>query len=81
MIVEVNEEGAILIPAELVQAAPKTRLEVDREGTSLVVKPLAPKAKGRSRSIVESLPVLEGRLADPMQSFRREDLYGPDATR
>ena len=32
MIVEVNEAGEILIPAELVQAPSHTRLEADREG-------------------------------------------------
>jgi bifunctional DNA-binding transcriptional regulator/antitoxin component of YhaV-PrlF toxin-antitoxin module len=42
MIVEVNEAGEILIPAELVRAAPRTRLEADREGDLVVLKPLAP---------------------------------------
>jgi hypothetical protein len=79
MIVEVNDAGEILVPAELVQAAPHTRLKADREGDVVVLKPLAEKLAGRSRRVVDSLPVLEGRLADPAMTFRREDIYGPDA--
>ncbi len=79
MIVEVNESGEILVPAELVQAPPHTRLKADREGDSVVLKPLARKTAERSRRLVDSLPVLEGRLADPAMTFRREDIYGPDA--
>ena len=41
MIVEVNDAGEILVPAEPVQAAPHTRLKADREGDSVVLKPLA----------------------------------------
>jgi hypothetical protein len=77
MIVEVNDAGEILIPAELVQAAPRTRLTADREGDAVVLKPLAVKVGKRDR-LVDSLAVLEGRLADPELTFRREDLYGPD---
>jgi hypothetical protein len=40
MIVEVNDAGEILIPAELVQAAPHTFLVADREGESVVLTPL-----------------------------------------
>jgi hypothetical protein len=43
MIVEVHEAGEILIPAELVQASPHTRLSADRDGDSVVLKPLAEK--------------------------------------
>jgi bifunctional DNA-binding transcriptional regulator/antitoxin component of YhaV-PrlF toxin-antitoxin module len=77
MIVEVNDAGEILIPAELVQAAPRTRLKADREGDSVVLKPLAEKPRERSR-LLDSLPVLNGHLADPAMTFRREDIYGPD---
>jgi len=41
MIVEVNDAGEILVPAELVQAAPHTRLKADREGNAVILKPLA----------------------------------------
>jgi hypothetical protein len=81
MIVEVNDLGEILIPAELVRAAPRTRLKADREGDLLVLKPLPVRAAGKSRGIVDSLPVVEGRLADPAMTFRREDIYGTDAGR
>ena len=79
MIVEVNEAGEILIPAELVQAAPHTRLEADREGDLVVLKPLSEKPGGRGHRVVDSLPILEGRLGDPAMTFRRKDIYGPDA--
>lgn len=77
MIVEVNDAGEILVPAELVQAPPHTRLEADREGDSVVLKPLADKP-ARKAGLVSSLPVMEGRLADPAMTFRREEIYGPD---
>jgi hypothetical protein len=38
MIFEVGDTGEILVPAELVQTAPHTRLEADREGDSAVLK-------------------------------------------
>ena len=79
MIVEVNDAGEILVPAELVQAAPHTRLSVHRDGDSVVLRPVAVKATGGRRRVVDSLPILEGRLADPEMTFRREDIYGPDA--
>jgi hypothetical protein len=79
MIVEVNDSGEILVPAELVQAPPHTRLRADREGNSVVLKPLPEKPRGRNRRLVDSLPTLEGRVSDPSMTFRREDIYGPDA--
>jgi len=80
MIVEVNDAGEITIPAELVQAAPHTRLKANREGDLVVLQPLTDElAEGRSSRLVDSLPVLEGELTDPAMTFRREDIYGPDA--
>jgi hypothetical protein len=78
MIVEVNDAGEILVPAELVQAPPHTRLKADREGDAVVLKPLAEKAAKRDHLVVDSLPILEGRLVDPAMTFRREDIYDPD---
>ncbi len=77
MIVEVNDAGEILVSAELVQAPPHTRFEAAREGNSVVLKPLAAEA-ARKTAPVSSLPVLEGRLADPAMTFGREEIYGPD---
>jgi hypothetical protein len=77
MIIEVNDAGEILVPAELVQAPPHTRLEADREGDSVVLKPLAEHAALRTHR-AGLLPVLEGRLTDPAMTFRREDIYGSD---
>lgn len=78
MIVEVNDAGEILVPAELVQAAPHTRLEADREGDSVVLKPLTERPARRSQRLADALPALEGRLTDPGMTFRREDIYGRD---
>ena len=78
MIIEVNEAGEIVIPAELVQAAPHTRLEAGREGDSLVLKPVADQSTFHSQSFEALLPLLEGRLVDPMMTIRREDIYGAD---
>ncbi len=77
MIVEANDAGDILVPAELVQAAPHTRLEAGREGDAVVLRPLAERSAPGKRRIVDSLPVLEGRLSHPAMTFRREDIYGP----
>jgi len=79
MIVEVNDAGEILVPAEPVRAAPRTRLNADREGDSVVLESLVGKPLGAKARLVDSLPVLEGRLFDPAMTFRREDIYGPDA--
>ncbi|MDQ1469127.1 MAG: hypothetical protein QOJ99_607 [Bryobacterales bacterium] len=78
MIVEVNDAGEILLPAELVQAVPHTHLRADREGDSVVLKPLAEKPARRHHKLVASLPVLEGRPSEPAMTFRREDIYGAD---
>jgi hypothetical protein len=80
MIVEVNDAGEILVPAELVQAAPHTRLKADREGDMVVLKPLEDQPVARGQRLVDSLPILDGRLADPSMTFRREDIYGTDAS-
>jgi hypothetical protein len=77
MIVEVNDAGEILVPAEPVQAAPRTRLRADREGDSVVLKPIVEKGRRRDRRLVDSLPILEGQLSDPAMTFRREGIYGP----
>ena len=78
MIVEVNDAGEILVPAELVQAAPHTRLKADRRGGVVVLEPLAEKPVARTHRISESLPILEGCFADLSMTFRREDIYGTD---
>lgn len=77
MIIEVNDAGEILVPAELVQAPPHTRLEADREGDSVVLKPILEQVTLRKHPGA-LLPVLEGRLTDPAMTFRREDIYGSD---
>jgi hypothetical protein len=77
MIIEVNDAGEILVPAELVQAPPHTRLEADREGDSVILKPL-PEQPAVHTHRAALLTVLEARLTDPSMTFRREDIYGSD---
>ena len=37
-------------------------------------KPLAEKPRGSNHRLVDSLPILDGRLSDPAMTFRREDI-------
>ena len=78
MIVEVNESGQILIPAELILAAPHTRLTADRDGDTVILRPVT----GRNNPAnggVASLLTLEGQFSDPGMTFRREEIYGADS--
>lgn len=79
MIVEVNDAGEILVPAELIRTTPHTLLNANREGNSVVLKPLPEESAGRCRGLVDSLPILEGKLAETAMTFRREDIYDPGA--
>jgi virulence-associated protein VagC len=56
MIVEVNDAGDILVPAELVQAAPHTRLEADREGDAVILRPLAERSARSSAAKTSMAP-------------------------
>ena len=78
MVVQVNNEGEIIVPAELVRAAPHTRFTTDRQGDWLVLKPAADQRKRGSKRIVDSLPMLTGRLTNSAMTFRRKDIYCPD---
>ncbi len=75
MIVEVNESGDILIPAELVQSAPHVRLQAERKGDLLVLRPVDLGPSPSSEGLAHDLPVISGRLFDDNFTFRREDLY------
>jgi hypothetical protein len=76
MVLEVNDAGEVLIPAELVQAAPHTQLEADRHGDALVLKPIVPAERPH---ILDHLPAIPGRFVDEGTTFQREDLYETDA--
>lgn len=76
MVLEVNDAGEVLLPAELVQAAPHTQLEADRQGDNLVLKPVAPNPQPRP-SILD-LPTWPAGLVDPDMTFRREQIYDDD---
>ncbi len=78
MVLEVNDAGELLLPAELVQAAPHTQLEADRQGDALVLKPVVPAEPPQRRSILDGWPTFPAGLGDPNMTFRREDIYDDD---
>ena len=75
MVLEVNDAGELILPPELVQADPHTRLVADRTGEAVVLKPIIDTAERRS---ILSLPVFPAGPVDPQTTFRREDIYGDD---
>jgi hypothetical protein len=77
MIVEVNDRGELVLPPELVQAAPHTRLDAGRLGDAVVLKPVA-EAAAPPRNILEGWPTFPAGLGDPNMTFRREELYDDD---
>lgn len=75
MILEVNDAGEVILPAELVQAAPHTQLVADRRGNRLVLRQVAVLQPQPS---ILTLPVFHGKVSDPCMTFRREDMYEDD---
>ena len=75
MVLEVNDAGELILPPELVRAAPHTRLVADRTGEAVVLKPITAPAE---RPSILSLPTFPAGPADPAMTFRREDIYGDD---
>ena len=75
MVLEVNEAGELVLPPELVRAAPHTRVEVDRAGETVVLKPLEHKEKRKS---ILDLPTFPAGPVDPKMTFRRVDIYDDD---
>ncbi len=76
MVLEVNDAGELVLPPELVQAAPRTRLQADRAGEALLLKPIA--GPEELPSALEGWPTFPAALADPTRTFRREDIYGDE---
>ena len=72
MVLEVNDAGQLVLPAELVRAAPRTRLEVERQGEALVLKHVADPPP---RPSILDLPTFSGVPGDPNSTFRREEIY------
>ena len=76
MVLEVNERGELVIPAELVRASPRTRVTAERLGDSVVLKP--EESTGVRRFRIEDFPTFPGGPADAAVTFRRDDIYGDD---
>ncbi len=76
MIVEVNDRGELVLPPELVQAAPHTRLDADRQGDAVRLKAVA-ETPAKRPSILD-LPTFSGIPGDPNATFRREEMYDDD---
>jgi hypothetical protein len=75
MVLEVNEAGELILPPELVQAAPHTRLVADRTGEAVVLTPIT---EAGQRPSILSLPTFPAGPADSAMTFRREDIYNDD---
>ena len=75
MVLEVNDAGELVLPAELVQAPPHTQLQADRQGEAVVLKPVASPTE---RPSILSLPTYPSGPVDPHMTFRREDIYDDD---
>ena len=75
MLLQVTDSGELVLPAELVQAPPRTQVEAERHGDAVVVKP-TPRPHRSSPSF--EFPSLPGHLVDETTTFRREDLYDDD---
>jgi hypothetical protein len=75
VVLTVNDSGQLVVPPELVQAAPRTQIEVERQGDSLVLKHAAHPAP---RPSILSLPTFAAGPVDPNLTFRREDIYEDD---
>ena len=73
MVLEVNAIGQLVLPPELVRAAPRTRIEVERQGEALVLKPVADPPP---RPSILDLPTFSGVPGDQNGTFRREEIYG-----
>ena len=75
MVLEVNDAGELVLPPELVQAAPHTRLAADRSGEAVVLRPVA---EPTQRPSILSLPTFPAGPVDPAMTFRREEIYDDD---
>lgn len=81
MILEVNDAGELVLPAELVQVAPHSKIDTRTAGPGVVVcwpvpDETAPRA-APLRSVLD-LPTFPAGPVDPHMTFRREDLYDDD---
>src|SRR4051794_5189577 len=70
MLLQVTDSGELILPAELVQAPPRTKVEAERHGDAVVVKPTPP---APLHSAAFQFPSLPGHLVDETMTFRRED--------
>lgn len=61
MICEVDDAGEILVPVELVQAAPHARIKADRDGRLGRFGADRGTPIRKSQRLIDSLPLLEGR--------------------
>jgi hypothetical protein len=73
MLLQVNDVGELVLPAEIVQAAPHTTLNAERCGDAVVLKPAVAAEPSASWLDLPSYPIGP---VDSAMTFRREDLYG-----
>jgi hypothetical protein len=70
MRLEVNDSGTVVLPAELIQAAPHTCLEAERQGDVVVLRFPEPSPAKPARSLLD-LPTIPTGPVDPAMTLRR----------
>ena len=85
MVLEVSDSGELILPSELVQAPPHSRLAVERQGENLVFKPLSNDPLARKPEQLTAAETWDGLFAwaernrtpanIPLETLRRENLY------
>ena len=85
MVLEVSASGELVLPPELVQAPPHSRLAVEREGEKLVFKSADCDPSRKRPEDMTPAELTDGLLAwaeenrtpanIPLESLRRENLY------
>ncbi len=73
MRLEVDDSGIVVLPAELIQAAPRTSLEAQWQGNTLILNFPEPRSGSPARSLLD-LPVIPTGPINPALTFRREDI-------
>ncbi len=85
MVLEVSDLGELVLPPELVQAPPHSKLAVERQGESLVCKPLSNEALPAKPEQLTAAETWDGLLAwaernrtpanIPLETLSRKNFY------
>ena len=78
MTLSVDSSGTVVVPAELIQARPETKLEAQRFGDSIMIRPAGAEHGPLPQASILDLPTTSAGPLDPNVTFRRADIYGDD---